>query len=79
MSEREHRDPLYAQKGQLVRGVDHRIVRRHANTDINPETSDRQHCSRIDNTEWGRRNAWVGSSMRVRYGAEKSNKVLIDQ
>ena len=30
--------------------VDHRIVCRHANTDINPETSDRHHRSRIDNT-----------------------------
>ena len=30
--------------------VDHRIVCRHAKTDINPETSDRHHRSRIDNT-----------------------------
>ena len=30
--------------------VDHRLVCRHANTDINPETSDRHHRSRIDNT-----------------------------
>ena len=30
--------------------VDHRIVCKHANTDINPETSDRHHRSRIDNT-----------------------------
>ena len=34
----------------LKGAVDHRIVRRHANTDINQETSDRYHCSRIDNT-----------------------------
>ena len=30
--------------------VDHCIVRRHANTDINPETSYRHHRSRINNT-----------------------------
>ena len=34
----------------LKGAVDHRIVCRHANTDINPETSDRHHRSRIDNT-----------------------------
>ena len=45
--------PLVCSKG----AVDHCIVRRHANTDINPETSDRHHRSRIDNTEWSRRNA----------------------
>ena len=67
--------PLVCSKG----AVDHRIVHRHANTDINPETSDRHHRSRIDNTEWGRRNAWVGSLMRLRYGAEKWNEVPIDQ
>ena len=38
--------PLVCSKG----AVDHCIVRRHANTDINPETSDRHHCSRINNT-----------------------------
>ena len=30
--------------------VDHCIVHRHANTDINPQTSDRHHRSRITNT-----------------------------
>ena len=30
--------------------VDHCIFCRHANIDINPETSDRHHRSRIDNT-----------------------------
>ena len=58
--------PLVYSKG----AVDHRIVRRHANTDINPETSDRHHRSRIE---------ILNSLMRLRYGVEKSNEVLIDQ
>ena len=60
-------------------GVHHRIFCRHDDTDIYPETSDRRHHSRIDNTEWGRRNAWIWCSMRLRYGPAKSGEELIDQ
>ena len=55
------------ERGSWSGGVDHRIVRKHDGTDIDPKTSDRHHRSKIDNTEWGRRDAWVGCSMRLRY------------
>ena len=72
--------PPVGSKGAVGKGgVDHHIVRKHDGSNIDPETSDRHHRSKIDNTEWGRRNARVGRSMRLRYGVGKSSEVLTDR
>ena len=52
--------PLVGSKGTVGKGVF--TIASFADMtipDIHPETSDRRHHSRIDNTEWGRRKAWV--------------------
>ena len=72
--------PLVGSKRAVGKGVlTIAFVRKHDDSDIDPETSDRHHHSKIDNTEWGQRNTWVGRSMRLRYGVGKSSEVLIDQ
>ena len=75
--ERDAETPCRLERGSWSGGVGHCIVRKHDGTDIDPETSDRHHHSKIDNAQRGRRNAWVGCSMRLRYAVGKSSGALI--
>ena len=69
--------PCRHERGSWSGGVGHHFVRKHDGTDIDPDSSNRHHCSKTDNARWGQRNAWVERSMRLRYGVGKSSGALI--
>ena len=69
--------PLVGSKGAV--GQVMLTIKSFANMTVPTLTTDRHNRSKIDNAEWSQRNAWVGCSMRLRYGVGKSSEVLIGQ